>query len=344
MSRACVCTLFALLALGLLGATAASGASRAPQLTLAWLAPTPADGKSFVVKVGERLSIPLNVSAGARIEARGLPQGASVSTGPSGSMLTWAPSSAGIGPHAVVLRAQRGVNAFTPPRTLFLYGAAASQPLGARPTVTALASPGLSRWAYIFRPAVVRAAPALGSRVVTRLSPDTLDGTPNLVLVLASTRDRGGRVWYRVRLPIRPNNSTGWILWGAVSDLHAVRTYLVIDRKLFVATLYRGGVPIFRTRVGVGRPYWPTPAGDFYIREILTGFHDPTYGPVAFGTSARSGVLTDWHGGGGVIGIHGTNQPEILPGRVSHGCVRMPNAAASRLYRLMPLGTPVAIR
>jgi lipoprotein-anchoring transpeptidase ErfK/SrfK len=53
-------------------------------------------------------------------------------------------------------------------------------------------------------------------------------------------------------------------------------------------------------------------------------------------------VLTDWPGGG-FIGIHGTNQPEILPGRVSHGCVRMPNAAVLRLARLMPLGTPVTI-
>jgi lipoprotein-anchoring transpeptidase ErfK/SrfK len=53
-------------------------------------------------------------------------------------------------------------------------------------------------------------------------------------------------------------------------------------------------------------------------------------------------VLTDWPGGG-FIGIHGTNQPEILPGRVSHGCVRMPNPAVLRLARLMPLGTPVTI-
>jgi lipoprotein-anchoring transpeptidase ErfK/SrfK len=77
---------------------------------------------------------------------------------------------------------------------------------------------------------------------------------------------------------------------------------------------------------------------------VLTGFSDPLYGPVAFGTSARSAVLTDWNGGGGVIGIHGTDHPEILPGRVSHGCVRMPNPSIRRLHRLMPLGTPVAIR
>jgi lipoprotein-anchoring transpeptidase ErfK/SrfK len=93
----------------------------------------------------------------------------------------------------------------------------------------------------------------------------------------------------------------------------------------------------------VGKPYWPTPAGDFYIREVMTGFDDPFYGPVAFGTSARSAVLTDWPGGG-VIGIHGTSIPQILPGRVSHGCVRMKNGPIRQLLRLMPIGTPLAIR
>jgi lipoprotein-anchoring transpeptidase ErfK/SrfK len=45
-----------------------------------------------------------------------------------------------------------------------------------------------------------------------------------------------------------------------------------------------------------------------------------------------------------VIGIHGTDQPQILPGYVSHGCVRMRNSSVLRLRRLMPIGTPVAIR
>ncbi len=58
---------------------------------------------------------------------------------------------------------------------------------------------------------------------------------------------------------------------------------------------------------------------------MLYGFDAPVYGPLAFGTSARSAVLTDWPGGG-FIGIHGTNEPELLPGRVSHGCVRLTGA------------------
>ena len=78
------------------------------------------------------------------------------------------------------------------------------------------------------------------------------------------------------------------------------------------------------------------------MRVKLTRFRSPFYGPLAFGTSARSAVLTDWPAGG-FIGIHGTDRPDLLPGRVSHGCVRMSNRAILRLGRLMPVGTPVVI-
>ena len=83
--------------------------------------------------------------------------------------------------------------------------------------------------------------------------------------------------------------------------------------------------------------------GEFYVRQLLSNVDDPFYGPLAFSTSARSPTLTDWPGRG-YVGIHGTNQPEIPPGRVSHGCIRMRNVDILRLARLMPLGTPLTIR
>ena len=45
---------------------------------------------------------------------------------------------------------------------------------------------------------------------------------------------------------------------------------------------------MFRARVGVGQARWPTPRGRFYIRNRLTRYRSATYGPLAFGTSARS--------------------------------------------------------
>jgi hypothetical protein len=95
--------------------------------------------------------------------------------------------------------------------------------------------------------------------------------------------------------------------------------------------------------VGIGRERWPTPRGTFIVRNRLGRFSSPQYGPVAFDTSARSPTLTDWPAGG-FVGIHGTDRPDLIPGRVSHGCVRLRNPDILRLARLMPVGTPVEIR
>jgi len=118
---------------------------------------------------------------------------------------------------------------------------------------------------------------------------------------------------------------------------------LVIDRERLNATLYRSGRRIWRAAVGVGSAGSPTPAGLFWIREkFRVANPDGPYGPHAFGTSGYS-RLSDWPGGG-VIGIHGTNEPELIPGRPSHGCIRVPNLAIGRLYRLMAIGTPMLVR
>lgn len=44
-----------------------------------------------------------------------------------------------------------------------------------------------------------------------------------------------------------------------------------------------------------------------------------------------------------VLTAHGTNAPRLIPGRPSHGCIRMRNHALLRLARLLPVGTPVTI-
>ena len=116
----------------------------------------------------------------------------------------------------------------------------------------------------------------------------------------------------------------------------------LLDRDRLQATLRRDGRVIFRTVVGIGRPGARTPPGEFYVRDRLTRYASPQYGPIAFGTSARSDQLTDWPAGG-FVGIHGTDRPDLLPGAVSHGCIRMPNPAIRRLSRLMPIGTPLTI-
>jgi lipoprotein-anchoring transpeptidase ErfK/SrfK len=122
-----------------------------------------------------------------------------------------------------------------------------------------------------------------------------------------------------------------------------VRTRLVVDLARRRAMLLRDGRATFSFPVGVGTPDAPTPRGEFVIRNRLTRYQSAFYGPVAFGTSARSATLTDWPGGG-YVGIHGTNRPDLIPGAVSHGCIRLRNADILRLARELPVGTPLTIR
>jgi L,D-transpeptidase catalytic domain len=189
----------------------------------------------------------------------------------------------------------------------------------------------------------VRVRPARGAAAVARLGTRTPERTTNIVAVLARASDANGDVWVKVRLTVLPNGTTGWVPRSALGGYGTVTTRLVVDRRRLTATLLRDGRRVLRVPIGVGSPATPTPAGEFYVRNRLTRFRSPFYGPVAFGTSARSATLTDWPAGG-FVGIHGTDRPDLLPGRVSHGCIRMRNADVRRLARLMPIGTPVSIR
>jgi hypothetical protein len=198
------------------------------------------------------------------------------------------------------------------------------------------------RWAPVIGVTKARRAPSAGAPPVTTLETRTPEQTTNLVLVVGNRR-AGGLLWVRVRLAILPNNTTGWVPRSALGSYHFVHTHLVVDLDRLTAMLFYDKRVIFRAPVGAGKSEWPTPKGHFYVREKLTQFASPFYGPLAFGTSARSSVLTDWPDGG-FVGIHGTRQPELLPGHVSHGCIRLRNPDILRLGRLMPVGTPITIQ
>jgi len=217
---------------------------------------------------------------------------------------------------------------------------AASHPAG---SVSLTDGRTFAYWAHPQQRAIVRRLPSRGSRRVARLHLKTEDGFPEVYPVLRAFADRRKRIWVRVRIPMRPNGRTGWVRASALSPLDRIRTRLLVDRRRLRATLYRSGRRIWRSRIGVGTPSTPTPGGHFWIREkFKVGNAGGSFGPRAFGTGAYS-VLSEWPGGG-VVGIHGTNQPWLIPGRPSHGCIRVPNRAILRLARLMPIGTPVHIR
>ena len=201
-----------------------------------------------------------------------------------------------------------------------------------------------TRWVNPSTRGPIRRSPDPDSRALARIRIQTEDNLPNVYLVLRRwTNEETQATWLQVRIPARPNGQVGWVREETMGPLQTVRTRLVINRRTLRATLYRRGNRIFRAPVGVGAPGTPTPGGRCWIRERLAlRGHGGLYGAFAFGTSAYSS-LSDWPRGG-VVGIHGTNQPSLIPGRPSHGCVRMKNRHILRLKRLMPIGTPVRIR
>jgi lipoprotein-anchoring transpeptidase ErfK/SrfK len=200
----------------------------------------------------------------------------------------------------------------------------------------------ITRWAYALKRAIVRATPSGGARPVAKLKlvSASLDG--EIYGALRGRVDRLGRRWLRVRVPGRPNGRVGWAPATAFGPLHLVRTQLVVNRATLRATLYDRGRQVMRAPVGVGKGGTPTPRGAFFVDRKEGSIFGPAYGPNVFFTTAFSS-LPDWPGGG-VVGIHGTNQPGLVPGRPSHGCIRLHNSDIRRLYRFMPVGTPLLIR
>ena len=200
-----------------------------------------------------------------------------------------------------------------------------------------------ARWSAVVRPVAVRSEPSPSASVATTLATRTPEGTQNLVLVQGRAVDGEGGLWIRIAGPGLPGEADGWVPRRALGPYHAVLTRLVVDLDEYTATLLRGRQILERFPVGVGVASSPTPRGEFYVRNRLTRYRNEFYGPLAFGTSVRSPSVTDWPDGG-FVGIHGTNEPHLLPGRVSHGCIRLRNADILRLGRLMPVGTPITIQ
>jgi hypothetical protein len=224
--------------------------------------------------------------------------------------------------------------------------ASATTPVTAadRPVLTRLSDERkLSRWAYPAREALIRTAPREQAHAIDRLKIVTEDRLPNTYLLLERSAGPGEQDWVRLRVPGRPNGRTGWVPRDALGGFHRVSTAITVDRSNLRVTVRRAGRIVFSAPVGIGKDSTPTPAGRFWIREKFKVGGYGAYGPRALGTSAYAPGLTDWPSGG-VIGLHGTNEPGLVPGRPSHGCLRLRNEDILRFYRLVPVGTPLRIR
>jgi lipoprotein-anchoring transpeptidase ErfK/SrfK len=172
-------------------------------------------------------------------------------------------------------------------------------------------------------------------------------GAPQVFLLQPKRRGPDGLLppktrWVKALLPIRPNGTTGFL---RVRDLQIVSTRyrLEVNRDEFRLTLYEGDRVLTSAPVGIGTGDTPTPVGRFYLASLLKP-PDPNtiYGAYAYGLSGYSETLLDWEAGG-IVGLHGTDQPDSIGRAASHGCIRMRNADIEKLVPLLPLGTPIDI-
>lgn len=147
----------------------------------------------------------------------------------------------------------------------------------------------------------------------------------------------------RVLLPLRPNDSIGYVRASDVTlDRLPYRVVIEVDRNLLTAESADG--TILSAKVAIGTNNTPTPTGLFYVKEVVPQANPGgALGPVALGLSGLSNALRTFAGGYGRVAIHGTNAPGKLGGDVSHGCVRMDNVSIAKLAKILPLGTPVEI-
>ena len=208
-------------------------------------------------------------------------------------------------------------------KTLLISGIIASTPTAALHRTTPVhASPG---------------GPIVGSVKDT----EAVAGEPT-VLPIISHRDVKHLDWLRVRLPGRPDGSTGWI--STISTTISTTPWAVyVDRAERKARIYFKGKLKRAYPVIVGRPSLPTPTGSFFVTEIMSEQGEVT-GPYALTTSAYSNVLQEFEGGPGQIALHGREGlPEPISTASSHGCIRFENSAITWLAWHLEAGTPVLI-
>lgn len=187
------------------------------------------------------------------------------------------------------------------------------------------------------------------STTSTRLDigPKTTAGAPTTFAIVGdASPDATPAVsgWYQVALPSRPNGSTGWV---PVASVKVTKTPFRIFVDLSGRTLRveKDDVGVFTAEIAIGTDKNPTPVNGTFVTELIANTK-PTgaYGPYAFGLALHSDTLSEFGTGDGQVGIHGTNQPQLIGQAVSHGCVRLKNSDIQDLVDLqLPLGVPVFI-
>jgi len=187
-----------------------------------------------------------------------------------------------------------------------------------------------------------RKAPQPSAEVIQTFPRISVVGITQVFSVIEEVQGKDGKAWYKALLPVRPNGTTGFIPAKGLELTHTSYR-LQLDRDRFRLTLFRGCRKVRTFPVGIGTGTTPTPVGKFFLAGL---FRPPVtntvYGAYIYTLSGYSDVLRNWELGG-IIGLHGTNDPSSIGRNSSHGCIRMLNEDILTLRKILPLGTPIVI-
>jgi lipoprotein-anchoring transpeptidase ErfK/SrfK len=186
----------------------------------------------------------------------------------------------------------------------------------------------------------IYASPSVKAKVLHHTSISTPDSEALQTYRFISSKRVGSTTWEKIAVPARPNGQSGWVKRSWMASPIVSHTLVVVDQAAEKLTVYKSGKAVFAAPVGIGAPSTPTPTGHFWIAEAFPS-NDPFYGPWAFGTTDRA-ADTEFPDDS-IVGIHGTNEPYLIPGDPSHGCVRMKNEDVLKLKTLVAIGSGVWI-
>ena len=209
---------------------------------------------------------------------------------------------------------------------------------------TATATAPSQELALLLTPHTAMSAPSATSATVQLVPAQRpITGAQTVLPVLGHKTGTDGVRWLQVRLPGRPNGLTGWIARRGTTAA-VTRWHLVVNTAERRVTVYQGGHAVRTFPAVVGKPSTPTPAGEFFVEEDVSLGPGEVGAPYALALSARSNVFQEFEGGPGQIALHGLANIGGVPGTaVSHGCVRLDDAAMRWLVTRIGPGVPVTI-
>ena len=237
----------------------------------------------------------------------------------------------------VAVRTPIATPAFASGRVDLVTTTTAPKPAGPAPAVPALTGPFTVARAT-GTPIDVYSSPGAASAVRTLPAIGIVDK-----LQVFLVKHQVDANWLEVYLPTRPNQSTGFIHTSTVT-LSQTNVQIKVETALHRLTAWDGTQVIAQEPVVVGAHNMPTPLGTYFLQGfVYTGNPRGAYGPYIFALSAHSDVFQYFAGGDGLVGLHGTNQPQLRGQSVSHGCVRVSNDAITHFTDIFPPGAPFVV-